>query len=384
MGKSEELLQSKEKKIPDILIVDDMPSNVQLLASMLKNNGYKVRVALTGKRAIEAICNCPPDIILLDITMPEMNGYEVCEELKKDSKLNEIPVIFISALHETANKVQAFQKGGVDYISKPFQLEEVAARISTHLELRRQKCLLQESYNELRKLENFRDSLIHMIVHDMRAPLVGIKGFLELLESIDGEKFSDKGKSFVLRMKGGTEILVEMINSLLDVHKMESGKMELKLSLSNLVSLAQEALAKLESLLGIRKIIKNFPSDSTIINCDPFIISRVIQNLISNAIKFTPESTGEIFLSILDQQESILFSVKDNGPGIPTEYHQKIFEKFGQVESRTNYRKYSTGLGLTFCRLAVEAHGGFIKVESEVGKGSNFIFSLPKQEENYF
>ena len=153
--------------VPSIMVVDDTPANLRLLTGMLKERGYKVRPVSSGKFALQTAKHDPPDLILLDIIMPEMNGYEVCECLKADEQLSGIPVIFISALNETMDKVKAFKVGGVDYVTKPFQFEEVQARVATHLELRRQKRLVQESNEQLRKLEELRDNLVHMVVHDM-------------------------------------------------------------------------------------------------------------------------------------------------------------------------------------------------------------------------
>src|ERR1035437_6404886 len=159
---------TKQQQAPNILMVDDTPANLLLLEKMLMERGYKARPVLSGKLALLAARTEPPDLILLDIAMPEMNGYEVCEQLKADAALKDIPVIFISALNETIDKVKAFGVGGVDYVTKPFQFEEVYARVQTHLQLRR--------------LEKLRDDLTHMVVHDLRNSLKVICGFLEMLE----------------------------------------------------------------------------------------------------------------------------------------------------------------------------------------------------------
>ena len=172
---------------PSILVVDDNAANVQLLVGMLKDRGYKVRAALSGKLAIQAVQNNPPDLILLDVNMPEMNGYEVCERLKSDESTRDIPIIFVSALHETLDKVKAFGVGGVDYITKPFQFQEVEARVRTHLELCRQRREIRESYARLRQLEKLRDDLVHMIAHDLRNPLTAVSGYLDLV-AFDDEK----------------------------------------------------------------------------------------------------------------------------------------------------------------------------------------------------
>ena len=366
--------QSLDRQVtPNILIVDDVPANLQLLVEMLKKRGYKVRPVLGGKLAIQAAKNDSPDLILLDINMPEMNGYEVCEILKADEKLKEVPVIFISALNETMDKVKAFSVGGVDYVTKPFQFEEVNARVKTHLELQRQKQELRDNYEKLRELESLRDSLVHMIVHDIRNSLTGVSGFIELASG--DQNSTGSVKEYLQRAMNSVQNLVEMISSLLDVSKMETGKMPLNLAECNLRDIAKDALEKIEHLKGTRRLFLNNPESSFIVKADPALLARVVQNLLGNALKFTPEN-GEIRINIESDKGGVRFSVTDTGPGIPPEYHQKIFEKFGQVEIQADKHKYSTGLGLTFCKLVIETHGGIIDVDSEMGKGSTFWFVL--------
>jgi signal transduction histidine kinase len=288
-------------------------------------------------------------------------------------------VIFISALEETMDKVKAFQVGGVDYVTKPFQFEEVQARVATHLELRRQKRLIQESNEQLRKLEELRDNLVHMVVHDMRTPLTAIYGFLKTLEMLEGESLSDQGREFVQTALASTEDLVEMVSSLLDVSKMEAGEMKLNLTQCDLLTIAREALAKVEPLKGDRQLTLSGADEPVTVMADAELIARVLQNLLGNALKFTPDD-GRVTVSIESSTEAARVLVQDTGPGIPPEYRERIFEKFGQVENPANRRRYSTGIGLTFCKLAVEAHGGQVGVDSEEGRGSTFWFTLPRRE----
>jgi signal transduction histidine kinase len=309
--------------------------------------------------------------------MPEMDGYEVCERLKADEKLREIPVIFISALNETMDKVKAFGVGGVDYVTKPFQFEEVDARVSTHLELQRQRRKLKENYEQLRRLEELRDNLVHMIVHDLRSPLTGISGFLDLALVLEKETLTEDGLDYLQTAKRSTTAVIDMVSAVLDVSKMEAGEMKLHLEECDLVRIAADLMSGMQSLKEAREMILDAPPAPVTVVADKDLILRVIQNLLGNALKFTP-SDGWIRLGIEPDEDRICVTVRDNGSGIPAEYLEKIFEKFGQVEARASRRKFSTGLGLTFCKLAVEAHGGTIGVESEVGKGSKFWFVLPK------
>jgi len=360
----------------NILVVDDTPANLRLLSGMLKNEGYKVRPVPNGKLALQAAESNPPDLILLDINMPEMDGYDVCQHLKQDENLREIPVIFISALTETMDKVKAFTVGGVDYVTKPFQFEEVQARVETHLKLRRQSLELQEKYEQLRQLEELRDNLVHMIVHDMRSPLTVVSGYLELLMMQAAEKLDEKDLEFLSYCTESTENLVEMVSSLLDVSKMESGEMQLNPEEVDLGLVAGEVLQKLDALKGGKELSLEAPDDPVTLVCDSDLIRRTVQNLVGNSLKFTPEG-GSVKVKLEPTDGKVRVSVIDTGPGIPPEYRDRIFEKFGQVEMREHKQKHSTGLGLTFCKLAVETHGGQIGVDSEVGEGSTFWFELP-------
>jgi signal transduction histidine kinase len=363
--------------VPNVIVVDDTPANLQLLTGMLKERGYKVRPVPSGKLALQAAKNDPPDLILLDIMMPEMAGYEVCERLKADETLRETPIIFISALNETMDKVRAFGVGGVDYVTKPFQFEEVNARVSTHLELQRQRRELKENYEKLLRLEELRDNLVHMIVHDLRNPLQGISGFLDLALTLEKETLTEDGLEYLQTAKRSTTEVIDMVNAVLDVSKMEAGEMKLRLAECDLVRIAADLMSGMQSLKEAREMILDAPPAPVTVVADGDLILRVIQNLLGNALKFTP-SDGWIRLVIEPDENRVCVKVRDNGPGIPAEYRVRIFEKFGQVEARANRQKYSTGLGLTFCKLAVEAHGGSVGVESEIGKGSTFWFVLPK------
>ena len=360
----------------NVLVVDDTSANLRLLSGMLKDEGYVVRPVPSGKLALRAAESSPPDLILLDINMPEMDGYQVCQRLKADDGLRDIPVIFISALSETMDKVKAFSVGGVDYITKPFQFEEVQARVQTHLALRQKERQLQESYDELRRLEEVRDSLVHMIVHDLRSPLTGMYGYLELFQMLEAENLTENGTKYLQQIADSTDTLIEMVSSLLDVNKMESGEMQLNPESCDLRVLVGEVLEKLGGLKGGRELsLEPLDSPATLV-CDPELVRRTVQNLVGNSLKFTP-ADGSVRVRVEPTGGKVRVSVIDTGPGIPPEYQAKIFEKFGQVELREQRQKHSTGLGLAFCKLAVETHGGEIGVDSEVGKGSTFWFELP-------
>ena len=344
-----------------ILIVDDTPANVLLLVRMLMQRGYQTQSVLSGKQALAAAHADRPDLILLDITMPEMNGYEVCEQLKADAALKDIPVIFISALSETIDKVKAFRVGGVDYVTKPFQFEEVYARIQTHLQLRR--------------LEKLRDDLTHMVVHDLRNPLAVIFIFLDILELKEAQNLSASTRNFITLARQSAEDLHNLISSILDVSKINAGEMKLQRVPCDLAALLRDLVAPLQTLPGKRTVTFEVAEAARTVTADLSLIRRVLQNLLSNALKYTPAG-GAVRIVATAVPHAVRIAVTDTGPGIAAEQQERIFEKFGQIEDGKN--RLGTGLGLTFCKLAVEGHGGHIGVESKVGAGSTFWLTLPR------
>lgn len=360
-----------------ILVVDDTPANLQVLVGLLKERGHRVRPVLEGRLALRAARAEVPDLILLDINMPDMNGFEVCEQLKADPKLADTPVIFISGNTETVDKVRAFSVGGVDYVTKPFQMAEVEARVATHLELRRKRRELQESLEALRRLETLRDSLVHMVVHDLRSPLAAISACLEVIKWDAEEQHRQELAADVETALHATRTIIRLVNSVLDVSKMEGAEMRLRLVPADIAAVARESVDELESLVGTRQLVREWPEDPVMAIVDRDVVSRVLQNLLGNALKFTP-ATGAITVEVEANDDMVRVAVSDTGPGIPREYRERVFEKFGQVDAVLRGQRFSTGLGLTFCRLAVEAHGGRIGVDSEVGRGSTFWFVLPR------
>jgi len=358
-----------------ILIVDDVPDNLRLLSAMLADENYTVRIVTSGRHALQTAKLVPPDLILTDIAMPEMDGLALCAQLKADENLKDVPVIFISGLDETQDKVRAFAAGGVDYIVKPFQESEVRSRIHTHLELRRQKLALQENYRQLRKLEQLRQDLTHMIIHDMNTPLMVIRGYLELLETSEAETLSKSGKKYITEASNGTRRLISMTQEMLVVSKLEAGQLQLYPEPLDLVALVRKLVLTTNQLQNSQQVqVKTAPATLTV-SADRELLERVLQNLLNNALKFSPE-TAVVHLAIIATEKQARIEVSDSGSGIAPEFHQKIFEKFGQVE--TGNKRRGSGLGLAFCKLAVAAHGGEIGVESGLNQGSNFWFTLPR------
>lgn len=367
-----------EEHAQTILLVDDLPANLDLLSGMLKSRGYRTREAVSGEAALRAVAAEPPDLILLDVNMPGINGFEVCERLKADERSREIPVLFLSALSDTLDKVKAFRVGGEDYISKPFRLEEVEARVSTHLELRRQRVELRESYDKLRVLERMRDAIVHMMVHDLRSPLSAVDSFLTFLQKDAGGALSPAAMEDISESRKALRVLIGMVSDMLDASKLEEGKMKLSLSECELGGVLESAAGLMELLARKRRLIVDKPEAPVMITADCELLTRIIQNLVSNGLKYAPLDGGYVRLGVKTSEGRVRVTVENNGPHIPAEYHARIFEKFGQVDPSGKRMAYSTGLGLSFCKLAVEAHGGDIGVESVPGGTTVFWFELKK------
>jgi two-component system sensor histidine kinase/response regulator len=360
--------------VANILVADDTLENLRLLASMLGEQGYEVRSLTNGRQALQAAERDPPDLILLDINMPEMNGYEVCRRLKESKALRDVPVIFLTALDDIADKVTAFEVGGVDYITKPFQLEEVSARVRTHVALRRAALEAERSYQRLRELERTRDDLVHMIVHDMRSPLMVLLGHLELVEATIGRSLQRDAADDLQAAAAAARGISRLANDLLDVSRLEEGKLPLSLASADVAAIAGQVRASVRSLTFDRPITLDTTAAAAV--CDAAIVRRVIENLLGNAIKHTPPGCS-IRVTVRSDGDRVRVEVSDSGPGVPLEARALIFEKFGTLAARQSQQYHSTGLGLSFCKLAVEAHGGAIGVASAEPNGSVFWFELP-------
>ena len=368
-----------------MLVVDDNEQNRDVLARRLRKQGHDVAMADSGGSALSMLVQEDFDVVLLDIMMPEMDGYEVLALMKSDTLLRRIPVIMISALDEMESIVRCIEMGAEDYLAKPFNPVLLRARVGSCL---RQKRLrdrelqfateLQENYRHLQRLERLRDDLTHMIVHDLRTPLTSLMTGVQTVPLV-GDLNETQQEMIDIAVEGSGTLL-GMINDLLDVEKMEQESVPLDLRPLSASELIGRAFAQVASLVRNNDLtlVEDVPENLPSFAGDEDKLRRVLVNLLGNAVKFTPAG-GLLTLSarLLEGDRMLRFNVTDTGEGIPAEAFGRIFEKFGQVESRKRGRKMSTGLGLAFCKMAVEAHGGQVGVESVLGQGSTFFFTIP-------
>ena len=367
---------SLQQSIGHILIVDDEPFNRELLRAILKNQGHETSEAENGKMALEMIESLPVDVVLLDVMMPSPDGFQVCQTLKNNPNTAHIPVILVTSLSDRRDRLRGIEAGASDFLTKPVDIQEVLLRVRNAVYAKRLYDRLQESYQKLKDLESLRDKLTHMLVHDMRSPLAGIHGYLEMIRLHGHMNKNPKILRFADQALDSTSSLIEMVSSILDVSRLEEGKMPLHLAPADLVEVARQVIHSLTSSRNESRISLECPCESVQVLCDGEIIRRVITNLVANAIKFSEENT-EVTVGIEKHGEEVRVWVSDHGPGIPQELLPVIFEKYGQVQLKSKRQQHSTGLGLTFCKLAMEAHNGRIGVHTEVGRGSTFWFMLP-------
>ena len=369
-----------------ILVADDIPANVELLLDQLNSLGYNTITAVDGPSAVAAAFDQHPDLCILDVSMPagdlgvddRSTGFEVCRRIKRDPRTSRIPVIFVTALNDTSDRVRGIEAGGDDFLTKPHNRLVLGARVRSLLKLKAATDALEDSLRKLRELEKVRDDLMKMIVHDLKTPLTSVLATLEMLADGDFGQVTTQQKGAIGDAETKSEDLLGLIDDILEVARIEEANISLTLS-----PMAPGALlAELVHEWGHRfqqegaTASVSVADDAPVFSGDKGLVKRVFSNLIQNAVTHSSNPV-HLELSARRAGQGVLFTVSDNGPGIPSEYHDLIFRKFGQVEMARSPSTRSSGLGLTFCKLVVERHGGRIWVKSAEGKGSSFYIELP-------
>ncbi len=397
-----------------ILLVDDNPRNLQVLGNMLKEHGYKLAVAESGPEALEFVEKKQPDLILLDIMMPDMDGFETCRSLKEREESREIPVIFITALTETSDKLKAFEVGGVDYITKPFHHEEVLARVNAHLTIRKLQENLQEQnrmlnhYAELLEDRNdelldlnetldsknlemkeknlqlkeanaSKDKFFSIMAHDLRGPLGSLHEMTKFI--VDKVQYQKKTKlvDMLSIQRDAAKNLFALLENLLTWSRLQRGMVEHRPQHTNVTAI----IAWNISLFSPRADQKNLSLRSMLeeeipIFADFNMVDTVIRNLISNALKFT--RVGGVIVSATADDDFVEIMIADTGIGMNEEVLSKLFRIDSKSKKAGTDGEEGTGLGLILCKEFVEKNGGAIRVESNEGEGSAFTISLPKTD----
>jgi len=369
---------------PDILVVDDDPRNRKLLEEYLIGAGYEVRLAEDGRSALASATERPPDLVLLDVMMPDLSGLEVCRQLKADPRTRLCQVVLVTALDGAPHRVEGLDTGADDYIAKPVRREEFMAKVRSMLRARRLLAELEEAREtlaarnqKLEELEALKETLTQTLVHDLKNPLAAVLGNLELME----RKADESLLHLVRRSKAAAWRMHQMILNLLDVGQLEEGKLILHPETVDAGSLARKACQEMEGGAAQRGVRLEIVADErhAVLRGDTAVLRRVLDNLLSNAIEHSPQG-GVVRVGVALCDEGIEIAVGDQGPGVPPEFRERIFEKFQRLESRKSVPGANRGLGLTFCRLAVEAHGGTIWVDDAPSGGALFRALLPATE----
>lgn len=377
-----------------ILLVDDTPENLRLLSSTLKRKGYDVRSSINGRMALSVIHNIMPDLVLLDIMMPGLDGYEVCKRLKQDERTRDIPIIFISAISDVLDKVKAFQAGGVDYITKPFQIEEVLVRVENQMRLRNlqkrleeQNIRLQQEICDRRRAEEqalealikekefseLKSRFVSTISHEFRTPLTMIQSSSELLEYYDCSETERLER--LHQIQSAVQHMTNLLEDVLLMGQTEAQKLRLYPSRFNLTEVCQKVVTDIQLTAQPQhriQLIDRNPKQEVYL--DQKLLRQILYNLLSNAIKYSPKG-GDVELILSHQDAFVVLQVRDRGIGIPKADQVKLFESFHRASNVGTTP--GTGLGLAIVKKCVDLQQGFIFVESEIDVGTTFTVKLP-------
>jgi two-component system sensor histidine kinase/response regulator len=369
-----------------ILVADDIPANVELLRDQLQLLGYRTVEATDGPSAVRACSEHRPDLCILDVSMPagelgvddRSTGFEVCRRIKRDPRTARIPVIFVTALSDTADRVRAIEAGGDDFLTKPHNRLVLGARVRSLLKLKAATDALEDSLRKQRELEKVRDDLMKMIVHDLKTPLTTVLATLEMLLDGDFGALAESQRNALGHAFGKAEDLLALIEDLLEIARIEDTRLALAPAAIEPAQFFAQVLRDWEPRLRQERARAQLdvPSEAPRFRADPALLMRVVSNLVQNALVHSPHPVT-LRLAARPDPNGVLLTVQDDGPGIAPEYQELIFRKFESLKAPNAPRVRSSGLGLTFCRLAVEAHGGRIWVQSRPGEGSAFHILLP-------
>jgi two-component system sensor histidine kinase/response regulator len=367
----------------NVFIVDDTPSNLSLLSGILRGAGHTVRMANSPRRALAMMDALAPELVMLDITMPEMDGYELCRALKERPGTALVPVIFISALAEPLDKVKAFKTGGVDYVTKPFDADEVLARVETQLRLERLRREMDAKNRELAHLNELKNHFIGIAAHDLRTPLTAVIGYSDLMrfhQEEDGRGNAEDREMLEAIGRSG-RFMLRLVDDLLDIAAIEAGSVRLDPEPTDLRALARRNVELNAAVAAHKGIGVDLATDGQPLwaRVDAVKLEQVLSNLVGNAVKFSP-SGSRVRVRLGRREQWATIAVEDDGPGIPARDLERIFEPFQTAGVKGTAGEKSTGLGLAIVKKLVTAHGGEIRARSEVGRGTSIEVSLPREE----
>ena len=378
-----------DPRVPVVLVVDDVAANLQVMAGELEHRGFEVAVAQGGEEALGRAAFVRPDLILLDVMMPGIDGFETCRRLKADEATRDIPVIFMTALSDTPQKLAGFEAGAVDYVTKPLDGAEVMARVQTQIalsgmrrqlaarnaQLAQEAAMREQAQAALQRSNAELEQLAYVASHDMQEPLRMIASYLQLVEQRYQDKLDADGREFIGYAVDGAKRMQGLINDLLTYSRVGTKARPFEpVALAGVVDTALGYLRVAIEESGARVTVNGLPR----VRGDAPQLVQLMQNLIANAIKFRGTEPPQVQIDSRDEGPLSRITVRDNGIGIEQAYFERIFVLFQRLHGRGAYP--GTGIGLALCKRIVERHGGRIWVESAPGRGSAFVFTLPREE----
>lgn len=370
--------RTSEMRGRKILVVDDDRLNRRILSAILQPEGFEVIEADSGEQALERYALTPPDLVLLDVVLPGMNGFDACRQLRSRYGDSAAPVIFITAKSESDDVVEGLAAGGIDYLPKPIRAKEALARIRTHLQIRGLLADQRLLVDQLSKANSAKNKFLGMAAHDLRNPLASIRGLAEFMrDGVVGPLTPDQ-LDLVKTIHSASQEMLLLVNELLDVATIEAGELKLAPETIDLVEIVAKAvyLANIEATKKQTKIVMLPGERPPLWRLDPNKIRQVVDNLLTNAVKFSPPGST-INVEVAALTGSVAIAVRDQGPGIPESERHKLFKDFGRTSVLPTGGEKSTGLGLAICRKIVEAHRGTIAAENLPDRGCVFRVTLP-------
>ncbi|SMO40673.1 two-component system, unclassified family, sensor histidine kinase and response regulator [Gracilimonas mengyeensis] len=372
------MMELEPDKTPLILIVDDIPKNLQLLGTTLRDEGYKIAALNDPLQVLSSVRNLKPDLILLDVMMPEKDGFEVCKELKGDPDLAEIPVIFLTAKAEQENINFGLELGGADYVTKPFNSSELLARVETHVSLKMAKDQLRKQNNQLEDLIATRDRLYAVIGHDLRGPLNGITGLTRiLLEDFEKSEPDPKIGKFISMIHQSSKDVWMLLSDLLNWARMQSGELMVQKEEVSSVKLINNVLELMEYQLTKKDMNINLKYEQEHpIFVDERYIATILRNILSNAIKFS-EPGADIDISLQEGEAAYTIAVTDYGIGMDEETIDSLFSSKFHPRNKNEINKNGSGFGLMLSHQLAKIHNCKLEVVSKLGEGTTITLTIP-------
>jgi signal transduction histidine kinase len=377
-GHSQEFALQEATSAPrhKILVIDDDESSREIARRTL-NTEHEVLTAASAAAGFEVLAAQPVDLVLLDVMLPGIRGTEICGQVKSMGQGLYLPVLLVSALHEQESRNEGLASGADDYISKPFDRHELRLRVRTFLRLRDQESTIREQVKKTQQLQELKDDLVSLVAHDLRNPLVGIQGHLDLLkrqvDALDSSALAVR----VSKALASTNDLRRILDGMLDVRLLEEQRLPLELESTHVSIILEDAISTLEGAGLAKKVtLRLSVQGEPVARIDRRMTTRAVENLLSNAIRHT-KSESEIDVSATVHAERVTIAVADRGEGVQDALKEKMFEKFGSVAARHGGTRRGYGLGLYLVRLVAEAHGGAVSVSDREGGGAVFTLTLP-------